>query len=513
MDNTYLLNGISFFGDICLSKNPSFVNNDRIVIANELKDFCGICNKELDKYSNKCIFYSNNPLAIAVGLSIAENNLASRFNKFELNLIQHNTFCFVKSLSDGNCFEAMNLAVKMNLSNLVVIYEQADERLVNFFKKLGVNVAKTDADLKALLNISNAPILICIDDIKAKLSLDDFNNGSKKAMQSCLIGGTARERSFRSNMSRYKKKYFDEYKLFESFFNTTPKLNLDTKESISGLDLGNVALNKLANDNLNVIGGTPNLISETRAFVVGGGQYPNNPIGANINFAGFENVMYSVCAGISLHQGLFAYCADYLSRATRLLEIKQSFSGLFILFEDDIDNLSIFRMQQHFYVFRPCNASEVAFAYEFAFSSDIPTIVVLTKDLLCASISAKQDIANGGYVIYQPKSINGVILASGKDICTAFQVKDILNTNSVDVAIVSIPCNKLFEENALSLLKKFKRIKSIVALDSASNSYFDKYLPRTGKTIKITEASLKELAKEVYNIIKHNGERSESLFE
>lgn len=513
MTDNYLLAGVGLLKNIALSKNKAFMNNDRIVIDNRLYELCSFFKGQFTDYIGRYVFTSDNALPIAVGMAICENNLSNRFNKFDLNIIDHHIYCIVENLANGENFEAINLAVKSNLNKLVIIYSNTDERLLYYYRRLGVNVVDSESELDSVLHIANTPIMVSVDILLTRINKDDYTNECKKMIHSSVINGASRERTFKSNLARFKKNYHDEYKLLEGFFKDKPSLTLDVVDAIAGVDLGNYVLNKLVSQHINFVGGTPDKIIDTRAYVVGGDQYPDNPIGNNINFAGFERVMHHVCAGMSMHKGLFVFSADLMSNAYRLFDVKDKYCGLIILIEDQLDYLSLLRLQQHFYVFRPCNASEVAFAYEYAYNNDGPTIVILSKELLCSHTSTKEQISNGAYVLHPSKDENGVIIASGIDICRAIEVKNILSMKGLDITIVSLPCVQLFEQVNFKFFQRFKKIKSVMAFDGVDNSVYYKYLPRTGTVFNTQKYDVNELAKKVFDVIKRNGERMDSLFE
>ena len=502
-----LFSSVSLLNNVCLSKNVNFVNNDKIVVDANLEDVCEFYQRELNRYVDKNLFFTRSPLAVAVGLCIAQKNLASRFNKFEINIVSHNNICIINDLSYGKNFEALKFAVQIKLDNLVVVCAKCDERLFNYFEKIGVKVASQgEVDF---YDTSGITLVRLEDFFDAKE--EDLNRLFKISYQKAIIFGASRERNYKIDSAKFKKNFYDEYKLYKDFYEKEPTLSMDSREQISGIDLGNVALNKISSDLLNVVGGTPNLIDRTHAFIVGGGEFPSNPIGTNINFVGFEDIMYEVCAGMSLHGGLNVFCADLLSRSYKLFGLDISFKGLFIFLEDDYDYLSLLRMDKRITTFNAGNASEIAFAFEYAFNTHMPTALVLTKELLSGSVASKDEIKKGAYIISDEKYPNAVLLASGKDVNLALEVKLILKPKGIDLIVISVPCTNLLDDN-LKIVNRFK-MKSIFAFDRADTSYLERYIPKTGEVINVENETNENLAKKIYFLIKRNGERTDSLFD
>lgn len=502
-----LFSSVNLLNNICLSRNADFINNDKIVIDKRLNDICEFYKRELGQYIDKNLFFTNSPLAVAVGLCIAQKNLASRFNKFEINIITHNNICVIDDLSYGKNFEALNLAVRMGIDNLVVVCAICDERLFNYFGKLGVKIANQDEiNFYETSGITIVRLEGFFDDKE-----EDLIKSFKTAYQKAIIIGASREREYKIDSTRFKKNYCDEYKIFKDFYDKKPTLSMDSREQISGIDLGNVALNKVSSDMLNVVGGTPNLIDKTHAFIVGGGEFPNNPIGTNINFVGFEDIMYEVCAGMSLHGGLNVFCADLLSKSYKLFGLDIAFKGLFIFLEDDYDYLSMLRMDKRITTFNAGNASEVAFAFEYAFNTHTPTALILTKELLSGSKASVDEIKKGAYTLAYEKYPNGVLLASGKDVNLALEVRLILKPKGIDLTVISIPCTNLLDDN-LKIVNRFK-MKSVFAFDRADTSYLERYIPKTGEVINVKNETPENVAKKIYTLIKRNGERTDSLFD
>ena len=507
MNQTLQINGfLHLLSDVCISKNSDFINNDKIIIDKNMKAFLNFQNKEYENFVGSSIFYTQSPLSVAVGMTIAQNIFAERFNKQEMALVYHNIFCIVSDLATGENFDALRMAIDCKLKNLIVVYKSADARLINFYKKYGVNVAESFDELLNLSNISNMPTFISIESFVGAEDICDIE--MKKCIHSCLVGGSGREKIYKNVCNAYKKKYSNEFKLFQNFYQLK-SINLDSEDNFKGLALGNFALNKLSNDTLCLLGGSA--VRSNNIYLIGGGDYPYNPIGVNINFEDYVDIMYDVLAGISMYDKFFVFCNDKVSNMTKLFGVKDSFKGVILLHEDVPYLHSWFDKRLN--VFRPSNASEMAFAFNQSIQNNLANIILLTDDFLGGKVAKDQSLECGGYEITNCSKPNGIILASGKDVLFAKAVRNILSLKGIDIAIFSIFDHKLFKENHHKCLDKYKNIKSIVAFACEGDTNFDRYVCQTGAVIDIRHQNPEGLAKKIYAIIKRNGERSDSLFD
>lgn len=133
--------------------NPKFPNRDRFVLSNghasmllySLLHLTGY-NVSIDDLKNFRQFHSKTPghpeygytdgvetttgplgqgIANAVGMALAEKILAARFNKDDLNIVDHHTYVFLGDgcLMEGISHEACSLAGTLGLGKLIVLYD------------------------------------------------------------------------------------------------------------------------------------------------------------------------------------------------------------------------------------------------------------------------------------------------------------------------------------------------------------------------------------------------------
>ena len=336
-------------------------------------------------------------VATAVGLAIAERHLAERFNKEDVELINHYTYAIVGEgcLMEGISYEACSIAGNLKLNKLIVIYDCNNisidgstsitftEDLKSRFTAQGFNVTKVDVENDGYEGIVNAikqakqsdkPSFIIVPSIIGYGSVNEGKNKShgtplsyeeaealrikfnldktpfsvsKEVYNDFSIvkkNGLKAQKEYNAKVSYYKKKYKEYYKEFQKLFTSDIDIiNLDVDEAIAGRDLGQVALNKMATLTNNLIGGTADLASSTKQYITGGGDMKYDLYSSkNIRYGIREFAMGAITNGLALHGGLVPFCStflvfsDYLKAAIRLgalMKLKE----MFIFTHDSIE--------------------------------------------------------------------------------------------------------------------------------------------------------------------------------
>ena len=404
-------------------KNPDFINRDRVVFSAghctpliySVLHMCGydITIEDLKKFRQIDSCTPGHPevqtcgidcstgalgqgLACAVGLAMAEEHLASIFNKGDLKLFDHYTYAIVGEgcLMEGVSYEAMSLAGENNLSKLIVLYDcnqttldgsinnVFDEDLEKRVTAQGFDVFKVKATddiagiTKAISDAKNSPRPSFII-VPSVLGLGTSLAGSNKAhamkvtksdcvsyreqcglpdemfnipvdmyrhYQELQAKAEKMEREYAQTLSEYKRQYKKEFELFTKFVKGDFPLNfnLDFSLTKSGRDAGFQVLNAMFENAPNLFGGSADLASSTKVYLSSGKNFSSsNYSGCNISFGVREFSMACICTGISLHGGLFPFAStfltfsDYLKPALRMCAQMHA-KGLFIFTHDSI---------------------------------------------------------------------------------------------------------------------------------------------------------------------------------
>lgn len=310
-------------------------------------------------------------VANAVGMAIAENYLANKFNKDGFKIVDHYTYCLCGDgcMQEGIENEAASLAGSLKLGKLILFYDDNDitiegntditftEDVGKRHEALGWQVIKVkDANDIGALNraIKKAkaetekPSLIIV---KSEIGYGSPLQGSASCHGAPLgdenlailkknLGWTAEpfdvpeevfkhckkfgnkgkkaEKAWKALFAAYAEKYPELAKEYETWkARKLPDLaNIDELWSFEKDDAsrgyGATVLNKLANYVPFLIGGSADLAPANKSNIKARGSYSaTDKSGSNMHFGIREHAMAAICNGIYLHGGLLPYCATF----------------------------------------------------------------------------------------------------------------------------------------------------------------------------------------------------------
>lgn len=309
--------------------------------------------------------------AMAVGMALAETNLAARFNRDGYNIVDHYTYVLDGdgSMMEGITNEAASFAGTNKLSKLIVLYDSNNitiegdtdiafkENVRLRYEALGWDtflvedgndlelIAKTIEEAKK----TDKPALI---EIKTKIGYGTAKEGSASSHGSPIDAEGIKD--FKEKFSLSEKEFFvpeavlenmeniilekekkeDEWNiLFDNYKKAYPKLAKELEESINKnlheeyveteefyefdsdaatRAISGKVLNRLADNVSNIIGGSADLAPSNKSNMDNRTSYsPENREGSNIHFGIREHAMAAISNGISLHGGLIPYCATF----------------------------------------------------------------------------------------------------------------------------------------------------------------------------------------------------------
>ena len=310
-------------------------------------------------------------IANAVGMAIAENYLATKFNKEGFPIVDHYTYTLLGDgcMQEGIENEAASLAGALKLGKLIAIYDDNDitiegstditftEDVGKRHEALGWQVIKVkDANDLGALNraIKKAkaekekPSLIIVQSTigygsplagKASCHGAPLGEDGVKALKENLgwecapfevpeevfahckkfgAKGRRAQKAWKAMFKEYSEKYPELAKEYLAWKN----MEMPDLKSIEELwqfekddasrGYGNTVLNKLAKYVPNLIGGSADLAPANKTNVKARGDFlPNDKTGSNMHFGIREHAMAAICNGIYLHGGLLPYCATF----------------------------------------------------------------------------------------------------------------------------------------------------------------------------------------------------------
>ena len=496
-------------------------------------------------------------IANAVGMAMAEAHLASKFNEDGYSIIDHHTYvlCGDGDLQEGVALEALSLAGHLKLNKLIILFDSNDIQLDGAvhlsysenhklkFEAMGFNyiaveegmrvehinqailqakqqhekptfieikttigfgtdVAGTSQahgkplsetqikDLKQALNWNLEPFKVP-EDVYEYCSEHIVNRGHQAYTQWLKLEDTYKERFPEKHLKL--KKYFSHVEASE--LDSLFEINFNDQEAtrVSG---GKV-IEKASMILENMIGGSADLASSTKAKGLDGDFISNHYTGRNINFGVREHAMGAIVNGMTLHQGLkvfsgaFFVFSDYMKPAIRLAAIMR-IPSIFVMTHDSIavgedgpthqpvEQLAGLRAIPFLNVIRPANGIETASAFKCALTSkDTPTVIVLSRQNVLPTEGNIEGSQKGAYIISKEKNkLDGILLATGTEVGLAVKAQAELYKNGKDVRVVSMPSMFMFEKQDLHYKNDVLPAHTkILAIEAAHPMPWFKYTP------------------------------------
>jgi transketolase len=236
-------------------------------------------------------------------------------------------------------------------------------------------------------------------------------------------------------------------------------INFD--ENIATRSASGKILNKVAEKIPYIIGGSADLSPSTKTYL---NELPEVQKGSfngrNIRFGVREHAMGAICNGISLHKGLRPYCSTFLifsdyMRPTIRLAAMMNLPVVYIFTHDSIyvgedgpthqpiEQLESLRIIPNLKVIRPADSEEVKAAWQVTLErKEGPTALILSRQNLprLRESLSMNDFRKGGYVVFDDNTNPDVVIsASGSEVSTALQVKDLLIRDNITCRVVSVP--------------------------------------------------------------------------
>jgi transketolase len=437
-------------------------------------------------------------LATAVGMALAERNMAARFGK---SLVDHRTWVIASDadLMDGVSHEVASLAGNLGLSKLAVLYDDRHaapgddtdrsygEDVLKRFTAYGWATKRVDGhdpdQVTAALSFavrSRKPTLIaCRTNPGAALTSEDprlvIENELKLRWLAVGARGASARRSWLKRLARHAQRGEFERVISGRLPDTWHESVVELKQQIAD-DRPMRATGTASQQCLELlVPATPELIGGSAGPA---GSYPVPidglaPIGAghyggrSLHYGVREHGMAATAHGLALHGGIIPYIttgfafADYLRPALRLAAIMrqrviyaltQDTTGLAddSAVEPPVEQLAGLRAMPNLHVFRPADTMETVECWELALRrTDGPSLLVLSRQSLPAlrSDPIENRCARGGYVLAEADGPRqATIIATGSEVPIAMAAREKLAGDSIAAAVVSLPCWELFAQ-------------------------------------------------------------------
>lgn len=189
-----------------------------------------------------------------------------------------------------------------------------------------------------------------------------------------------------------------------------------------------------------------------------------------------EFTLAAICNGMALHGGVVAACAtffvfsDYMKPALRLSALMQVpvkyiwTHDAFRVGEDGpthqpveheaqirlMEKLKNHNGEPSVMVLRPCDADETTVAWKMAMENKkTPTCLILSRQNI-KSIPVENryeqalEAQKGAYIVAEDENFEMILLASGSEVSTLWEAKQIINKEGIKVRLVSVPSEGIF---------------------------------------------------------------------
>ena len=320
--------------------------------------------------------------ATAVGMAMAGCTLNEQFSTKKDTLFDYYVYCMVSDgdLMEGISYESASLAGKLQLDNLIVLYdsngitldgeleEDYSEKIAAIYDQLGWNVLEaknTVKDINKAIHTakkSNKPSLIVVNTIigeyskyegtnkiHGNLEQEDYKEikqelNHEEAWQYDKVNIAMYRKFIQERLEGNYKEWYHAYEeycekeddkkieiLNEILNNEPPKLQLDKVIDLDKLfvdrdlrDINYQVMNVISAFVPNFIGGSADVAASTKTYLKGKEDYTkDNYIGKNIAFGVREHAMGSILNGLALSGfRVFGSCflafSDYLKPAIRM---------------------------------------------------------------------------------------------------------------------------------------------------------------------------------------------------
>ena len=212
-----------------------------------------------------------------------------------------------------------------------------------------------------------------------------------------------------------------------------------------------------------------------------------------------EHGMSSAMNGMALHGGVRPYSGtfmaftDYARPAMRLSAL-MGLPVVYVMTHDSIglgedgpthqpvEHLAISRSTPNTLVFRPADLTEVAEAWEIAFTQKTtPSVMALSRQNLIAvrKTHTNQNMtAKGGYILAEAEGKRqAILIATGSEVEIAMKARDLLQAEGIGTRVVSLPSMELFAQQDEAWRKKVLPAGPVrVAIEAGVRQGWDRWL-------------------------------------
>ena len=259
-----------------------------------------------------------------------------------------------------------------------------------------------------------------------------------------------------------------------------------------------------------LVGGSADLTGSNNTKVGGmGGVAPGDMKARHVHWGVREHAMMAAMNGIALHRGFIPYggtflaFVDYCRPAIRLAALMQQ-RVILVATHDSIglgedgpthqpvEQLASLRAIPNVLVFRPADAIETVECWQAAIENARgPSVLALTRQnlpTLREDETGENLSARGAYVLREAEGggRRATILATGSEVEIAVEARRILQGENVPTAVVSMPCQELFERQDGAWRETVLGCAPRVAVEAGTPFGWTRYVASEGDVVGMT---------------------------
>ncbi len=266
-----------------------------------------------------------------------------------------------------------------------------------------------------------------------------------------------------------------------------------------------------------LVGGSADLAPSTKTLITdpaaGSFQMPGSPAegdygGRNLHFGIREFAMAAACNGLSLSKirsygAGFMIFSDYCRAAIRLSALME-IPVVYVFTHDSIglgedgpthqpiEQIASLRAMPGLFVFRPCDANEVAECWRsFMPMKHEPVVLALSRQGLPTldreRYAPATGVRRGGYVLADPAEGDPevILVGTGSEVHTCLEAHHILAAAGVRSRVVSLPCWELFETQDEAYRESVlpRSMRARVCVEQAAGFGWERYAGGDGEII------------------------------
>jgi len=239
---------------------------------------------------------------------------------------------------------------------------------------------------------------------------------------------------------------------------------------------------------------TGSVLTKTKALQA---QTADEPGGRYLHYGVREHAMAAAMNGMALHGGIIPYggtfliFTDYCRPAIRLSALMKQ-RVIYVMTHDSIglgedgpphqpvEQISSLRAIPGLWVFRPADAIETAECWALSIArSDGPSLLALTRQGVptLRNADGENRSGRGAYLI---KDTGGerlmTLIATGSEVAIALEAAEMLDKDGLETAVVSMPCQELFDQQERSYRQDVLGTAPRLAIEAASPYGWGRYV-------------------------------------